>query len=134
MHIRTARAEDRPAVRSLAESLGLDYPGMERDDFWVAEDDGRIVGICGFMRRSDCRELYALGVAKEARGRGIGADLVRALLAAVPGDIHLATVIPEFFEKTGFVRTLIFPDSMRKDPDWCEGCRAELCTVMVRKS
>jgi len=134
MHIRTARPEDRPAVRRLAESLRLDYPAMEGDAFWVAEEEGRILGTCGLMRRPDCLELYALGVAEEARGRGIGGDLVRAVLAAVPGDIHLATVIPLFFEKQGFARTGVYPKSMRKGPEWCEGCRVELCTVMVRKA
>jgi N-acetylglutamate synthase-like GNAT family acetyltransferase len=107
---------------------------MEGDDFWVAEDKGRIVGICGLMRRPDCLELYALGVAEEARGRGIGGDLVRALLAAVPGDIYLATVIPGFFEKQGFSRVADHPPFMRKGAEWCEGCRTELCVVMVRKA
>ena len=134
MHIRPAAPPDRPAIRSLAEDLSLDYPEMEADRFWVAEDLGRIVGICGLMRRPDCLELYALGVAPDARGRGTGGDLVRTLLAVTPGEVHLATIIPGFFMRLGFVPTLTFPGSMRKSPEWCEGCRVELCTVMVRKA
>ena len=134
MRIRTARPKDRPAARGLAASLGLDYPSMDTDDFWIAEEDGRIAGICGLMRRPDCQELCSLGVAEDSRGRGIGGDLVRALLADTPGDIYLATVIPDFFGKAGFSRTSVYPESMRKSPEWCEGCRADLCTVMVRQA
>jgi N-acetylglutamate synthase-like GNAT family acetyltransferase len=133
MRIRTARKDDHAAVRKLAESLFLDYPGMELDDFWVAEDGGRIVGVCGLKKHPDCRELRALGVEPGARRSGTGAGLVSALLAAVPGDIYLATVIPGFFEKAGFIRTADIPKSMVKNPAWCEGCDRTLCTVMVSR-
>ena len=62
MKVRSAR----PQVRRLAESLGLDYPGMESDRFWLAEEDGRAQGIVGLMKHPDCLELVALGVAPQA--------------------------------------------------------------------
>ena len=134
MPIRKARREDLSRVRELAEGLGLDSPGMEDDAFWVAEDNGRIVGVCGLKRHPDCLELYALGVEESERGQGIGGDLVRTLIREVKGDIYLATVIPGFFERAGFSRTFEFPRSMAKGGEWCEGCDRALCTVMMRKA
>lgn len=134
MPIRKARREDLFRVRELAEGLGLDYPGMEDDAFWVAEDNGRIVGVCGLKRHPDCLELCALGVDENARRRGTGRKLTRALLREVNGDIFLATVSPGFFERVGFSRTSEFPPSMTKGGDRCEGCDRALCTVMVRRA
>jgi N-acetylglutamate synthase-like GNAT family acetyltransferase len=134
MPIRKARRGDLPLVRKLAESLGLDSPGMENDTFWVAEDKGRIEGICGLKSHPECLELYALGVKERERGRGTGGDLVRALIREVKGDIYLATIIPGFFERLGFSRTSEFPPFIVRGGGWCEGCDRALCTVMMRRA
>ena len=89
MKIRSAR----PQIRRLAESLGLDYPGMESDKFWLAEEDGRAQGIVGLMKHPDCLELVALG-----------GKFIEALSAEVQEDVFLTTVIPGLFEKHAFVR------------------------------
>lgn len=134
MPIRKAGRTDLPRVRELAESLGLDYPDMENDVFWVAEDGGRIVGVCGLKMHPDCMELCALGVDESARKKGTGRGLAGALLREVKGDVFLATIIPGFFEHLGFFRTSEFPLSMAKREDWCKACDRTLCTVMVRKA
>ncbi len=62
--------------------------------------------------------------------------LVEALLAEAPGDVHLATIIPEFFEACGF---RVIEDDIpatfpaKRKTAWCEGCPRERCTVMMRK-
>jgi len=134
MKIRKARPEDWPKIRALAASLGLDYPGMESDPAWCAEDGGRVVGSVCLMTHPDSLELVALGMDPAFRGRGWGRRLVRALLDETRGDIHLATIIPEFFARNGFVRIETGPPGMAKDPSWCEGCDRSLCAVMVRKA
>lgn len=137
MPVRKALPEDlRPAVR-LAESLGLDYPGLEADPLWVAAaEDGRIVGLVALKTHPDCLELCALGVEPGQRGKGIAGNLVEALLAEASGDVHLATVIPGFFGARGF--HIIKEDIPATFPAklltaWCEGCPRELCAVMRRK-
>jgi len=137
MPVRKALPEDlRPAVR-LAESLGLDYPGLEADPLWIAEaEGGRIVGLVALKTHPDCLEICALGVDPGERGRGIARALVEALMAEAPGPVHLATVIPGFFEACGF-RTIAddipatFP--AKRLTAWCEGCPRERCTVMMRE-
>jgi N-acetylglutamate synthase-like GNAT family acetyltransferase len=136
MRVRKALPEDLPFAVSLAKSLGLDYPGMKKDRFWVAEEGQRIVGIVGLKKHHDCIELCALGVEPAGRGRGVAKALVDALMAEAPGPVHLATVIPGFFETCGFVRTADAPRSFveKRRTAWCDGCDRSLCTVMVRKA
>ncbi len=98
--IRNARPEDFPAVRRLAETLDLDYPGMESDRFWLAEEAAGIRGIVALLRHPDCLELVSLGVAPEARSAGLGGRLIETLVASADGDVYLATVIPGLLRKT----------------------------------
>lgn len=136
MRVRKAGPADLPSIAALARKLDLDHPGLEKDTFWVAEDAGRIVGLVGLIRHPDCLELCALGVDPSRRGRGIARALVEAVAADAGGDIHLATVIPAFFEGCGFARTAQAPATFaeKRKTSWCDGCDARLCAVMVRKA
>jgi N-acetylglutamate synthase-like GNAT family acetyltransferase len=135
MRVRKALLEDIPSAAALAQRLELDYPGMAADRLWVAVEAGRVVGLVALKTHPDCRELCALGVDPAHRGRGIAKALVEALMAEAPGDVHLATIIPGFFEGCGFrtVETGIpatFP--AKRQTAWCDGCPRALCTVMRR--
>jgi N-acetylglutamate synthase-like GNAT family acetyltransferase len=137
MSVRKARPEDVGPAVALARRLGLDYPGLEDDALWVADGpDGRVAGLVALKAHPDCLELCALGVDPGERGRGLARALVEALMAAAPGPVHLATVIPGFFESCGF-RTITddipatFP--AKRLTAWCEGCARERCTVMIGK-
>ncbi|MGD0782491.1 MAG: GNAT family N-acetyltransferase [Candidatus Aminicenantales bacterium] len=134
MLIRRAAPEDRPGIRRLAERLDLDYPGMESDPFWAAEEDGMIAGIVGLKRHADSDELVSLGVDPARRLKGLGRRLVESLAAEVPGAVFLATVNPGFFARCGFTPIPSGPvGMMAKEAAWCEGCPRERCTVMIRK-
>lgn len=106
---------------------------METDNFFVADEGDKIVGICGLKKHSDCFELCSLGVEEAYRDKGLGAKLVHAVLKKAKREVYLTTIIPGFFEKFGFEKAGRFPESMIKKQDWCLGCNKELCTVMVRK-
>lgn len=131
MRIRKARTSDFPQILALARKLNLDYSDMAADDFWVAAEGEQVFGICGLKKHSDCAELCSLGVEESRRGRGLGRRLVEAVLRAGQPEIYLATVIPGYFAGFGFREADSVPASMIKKADWCEGCRRELCRVMV---
>lgn len=133
MLIRSVRPQDFLTIRDLAERLNLAYEDMERDLFWVAEDQARIIGHVGLKRHSDSDELVGLGVSPDCRSTGLGGRLIEALWAETPGDVYLATIIPGFFERYGFRPTVAVPAGMAKNPDWCEGCPQERCTIMIRE-
>jgi len=135
MTVRRALPRDIPSAAALAARLGLDYAGLEDDELWVAVEARETVGLVALKKHPDCLELCALGVDPAFRGRGIAKALVEALMAGAPGDVHLATVIPAFFEGCGFrvLRSGVpatFPAKRRTD--WCAGCPQERCTVMAR--
>lgn len=135
MRIRRAEQKDLAEAVDLARRLDLDYAGMDEDAFWVAEESGKVVGIVALREHPDCLELCSLGVDPAFRERGVGRALIEALMAEASGDVHLATVIPEYFQALGFARAPVVPAAFvekRKTP-WCEGCRPDHCTVMVRE-
>ncbi len=133
MNIRSIQPEDWPSARALAARLALDYEGMEADRFWVAEEGGRIAGLVGLKRHSDCLELVGLGVEPGRRQAGLGGGLVEALFHAAGADVYLATIIPDYFARHGFVAADAVPAGMIKDPAWCDGCPRTGCTVMIRR-
>lgn len=84
------------------------------DRFFVAEADGRIVGVVSWgilpelgTAQHPSVELKTLAVDREWRGRGIGAALVRTALARIaelrPEHVLALTFVPEFFRRFGFV-------------------------------
>jgi N-acetylglutamate synthase-like GNAT family acetyltransferase len=135
MRVRKALPGDIPQTIALAKSLDLDYPGLEKDDLWVAEEGGQIVGLAALKKQPDCWELCALGVEAAHRRKGAARALVESLVTAAPGDVYLATVVPGFFKVCGFARTTKVPSTFpaRRKTAWCDGCDRRRCTVMVRK-
>jgi N-acetylglutamate synthase-like GNAT family acetyltransferase len=133
MRFRNAKKADSPQILNLAKKLELDYSGMEADDFLVAEDSRKIFGICALKKHKDCFELCSLGVDENYRKRGLGKKLILGVLKKAKSEVYLATIIPEFFEKFGFEKSAQIPLSMVKKSDWCQGCKKELCTIMVKK-
>jgi N-acetylglutamate synthase-like GNAT family acetyltransferase len=133
MEIRKARDEDLAKIEALALKFDLDHENMRAENFMVAEEGGKIVGIGSIIPHEDCLELASVGVRPEYQKSGIGKRLVQQLLDSVKGEVYLATILPRYFEKFGFVKTDQVPLSMLKKESWCVGCRKELCTVMVLK-
>lgn len=135
MLVREALPEDIPAAVALARRLELDYPGIEADRLWVAEDNDRIVGLVALKTHPDCLELCALGVDPDHRGMGTGKALIEALMTEAPGAVHLATIIPGFFEARGFRVASQVPATFpaRRVTSWCDSCPRERCMIMSRE-
>ena len=50
MRVRKIDPGEAAPVVELARILGLDYPGMEADELWAAEDEGRIAGLVALKK------------------------------------------------------------------------------------
>ena len=72
-----------------------------RQRLWLASDDDGLLGLVMLSPHSKGGHLDNLAVAPSARGRGIGQQLVQALLQAVgqegPAMVSLTTRIPSLF-------------------------------------
>jgi N-acetylglutamate synthase-like GNAT family acetyltransferase len=134
MTVRKPGAGDILKALELARTLGLDYPEMEKDKLWIAEEAGRVVGVVALRTHPDCRELCSLGVDPGFRNLGAGRALVEAVMTEAPGEVHLGTTVPGYFEKLGFQPAAPVPGSLaaKRSSAWCEGCDIDRCTVMVR--
>lgn len=82
-------------------SIGGDDPGAGFDDYlataqrtgsWVAESDGRVVGLTGLLDRGTSGEVEPVVVAEAARDRGIGRMLISRVIeeARARGHEYLA--------------------------------------------
>jgi len=118
MIIRKAKVQDVPTIHSLISSYAeLDrmlfrsmadiYENLQI--FKVAEDAGVVVGCCALkVIWSDLAEVKSLAVNLHYFGKGTGKALVHSCLedARQLGikKVFTLTLVPEFFEKTGFCR------------------------------
>jgi GNAT superfamily N-acetyltransferase len=92
--IRLAHPEETNTVADLVTAAGLPTAGLAQAwRTWVAVDSDRLLGTASLERHGGAYLLRSVAVRDEARGRGIGAQLVRAALAAVDpaGPVALLT-------------------------------------------
>ena len=77
---------------------------LYRDGFpaWLAEEEGQLVGFVCLIPNSKGGTLETLAVSPFCQRRGVGKELVDALLKETPGIVSLTTRIPLYFDKFGF--------------------------------
>lgn len=132
---RKARPEDVDALHDLIRGYaekGIMLPRSREalmrhiDNFYVAEDDGRLIG-CGSLFRlgSDLVEIRSLGMAEGYKGMGIGTRLLELLIeearALQVPKVMALTYAVDFFRKNGFevVDKDIFPEKVWTDCIHC---------------
>ena len=126
--IRPMKTEDLPAVSAI-ENASFSMPWSEEEiersfrlanyRFFVAEEDGEVVGYAGILRCLNEADLATVAVLERFRQRGIGAALMKAVLDyAAEEDLEcLFLEVREsnfpalsLYEKVGFL-----PVGRRKD-------------------
>jgi N-acetylglutamate synthase-like GNAT family acetyltransferase len=107
--LRRAMHADDEAVTTLLRDSELPIDGVAEwlDRFWIAEHQGRVVGIAGMERYGDSGLLRSVAVVPEWRGTGIGRTLVDHVLeegrAAGVREVYLLTTTAEhYFPRLGF--------------------------------
>jgi amino-acid N-acetyltransferase len=112
--VRLATEQDIPAIQRLI-NANLDKVLPRTDDeirellptWWVAVEDGEIVGTCCLEIYSrKIAELRSLVVSENARRKGYGAALVKVATETAQAlnirQVLVVTSTPEFFESLGF--------------------------------
>ncbi len=81
--VRPSTSADDPKLRAFLEAAGLPAADVEtgRQEYLLAEEDGRLVGTIGLERVGDDALVRSLAVAPERRGRGLAARLDDAVIA-----------------------------------------------------
>ncbi len=117
LSVRRARTSDVRGIRGLVAPLAVTRVLLAKEqvtlyeavpEFEVAEDDGELLG-CGALHVfwEDLAEVRTLAVADRARGSGVGAALLEALLDDARrlgvSRVFCLTFEVEFFSRHGFV-------------------------------
>lgn len=114
MQIRTMCTEDCVAVAVIekesfsmpwSEEAFLDSLGRDNYHFFVAEEDGKILGYCGFLTALDEGEIPNVCVAASARRRGIGRMLMEELIRTAK-DCGITVLFLEVRQSNVAARTL----------------------------
>lgn len=140
--LRGAAPVDYPAVVRLLTSADLPTAGVPAslDGFLVAEHDGAIVGAAALEPAPPYGLLRSVVVAPSWRGTGLGAALVRRLLAdadsrGVRAVYLLTTTAEQWFPRFGFAQVArdAVPEPVRQTEEFRDACPAS-APVMVREA
>jgi amino-acid N-acetyltransferase len=108
-----ATADDLPAVLALLRRCKLLETGVTEAiaDFYVARSGEALVGCAGLEAYGKFGLLRSVAVESAARGAGLGARLVKSVVAAARARgqcelFLLTTTAAPFFERHGFVSVL----------------------------
>ena len=114
MQIRIMTKEDCEQVAAI-EAVSFSMPWslraftdtVEKDNFryFVAEDDGEIIGYCGFLFVLDEAEIPNVCVKASARNRGVGKQMMTVLIEEA-AKLGLVTLFLEVRESNIAARTL----------------------------
>jgi len=117
LQIRPARTQDVLTIRGLIDTYSPERRLLSKhtvtiyedvQEFVVADLDGEVVG-CGALHVmwEDLGEVRTLAVAPEQKGKGIGTEILRALLVHAQSlglrRLFCLTFETDFFGKAGFV-------------------------------
>ena len=116
--IRKARIKDIKEIQNLINSFAKQDLMLPRSlnelyenlrDFWVVDENGRIIGCCALhISWDDLAEIKSLAVKKEKQNKGIGQNLINACLAEAKDvgakRVFVLTYNPKYFQKFGFKR------------------------------
>ena len=112
-------------IAAWRDELTITSEYIQAHDVWVADEDGRRLGICALERGDVAWTLEHVWVEPESTGRGVGRALVLHALAHVdsvsPMDVDVVSDphATSFYEKLGCVRTGTIPAPMPGAPDRC---------------
>ena len=139
--LRRAEHADQEAVTTLLRDSELPIDGVAEwlDQFWVAEHQGRLVGIAGMEQYGDSGLLRSVAVVPEWRRSGIGRTLVERVLeegrTAGVREVYLLTTTAEhYFPRLGFgcVDRETVPAALRASAEFRGACPAS-AVVMCRR-
>jgi N-acetylglutamate synthase-like GNAT family acetyltransferase len=104
--IRSARAGDEATIKALIRAEHLDPFNVHWQNFLVAEEAGRIIGVGQIKPYRSGRELGSLVVTPDRRQNGVGGAIIRALIEREHGPLLLFCLAfrEPYYARFGFQR------------------------------
>jgi N-acetylglutamate synthase-like GNAT family acetyltransferase len=116
--LRPATAADQKPIKDLIHLVGINPTSLNWERFIVAEEAGQFVGCVQLKPHNDgVIELASLAVQPTYQGKGVGGQLIRALLERHPGELYLIcrSTLASYYARFGFqlVEVQDLPDSFK---------------------
>lgn len=141
INCRKAAGADEPQIRALLEHARLptESLGTNQTEFFVAEENGLIVGVAGFEYYGDDALLRSVAVFSDQRNKGVGSSFVdwmiaRAKVQGMARIVLLTETAKRFFEKKGFVvvdRSLIVNAALKNSSEFTTLCPTSSTTMTL---
>jgi amino-acid N-acetyltransferase len=138
---RKAAAVDEPAIHALLEEARLpaESLGTHRTEFFLAEQDGAIIGVAGFEFYGDDALLRSVAIRAHLRNSGLGSMLVDNMLSLaqerhVRDVVLLTETASTFFARKGFVvieRSLINNDALGHSSEFISACPSSATAMII---
>jgi len=106
-------------IKTYIQNFELDNRELSKEEFLVATSNHELVGFGRIRQRDNCSELCSLGVIEPERLKGVGKQLVQALIQKATEPLYLVCIIPTFFEPFGFVVVEEYPEAMQEKLNYC---------------
>lgn len=94
-----------------ANRMKLDVTNCKAMQFHAAFINSELVGFIRGLKRENINELATLGVLRDFRNKGIGAQLIKTLQSKF-NSLYLITVKPKYFKKLGFYPLQEIPEEL----------------------
>jgi amino-acid N-acetyltransferase len=138
--VRAASGEDHGTVVGLLNAAGLPLAGLTPTltDFFVAEQEGRVVGAIGLEGYGPDALLRSAVVDPAARGSGIGVALVERVVEharqrGILAIYLLTTTAEHYFPRFGFHRIgrEAVPEAVKASVEFREACPASAAVMRM---
>ncbi|MBI5597356.1 MAG: GNAT family N-acetyltransferase [Elusimicrobia bacterium] len=130
---RAPTPSDLPFIKEKVASWSLDPDSLDAGTWLVAADPSGPIAFGRLKPHKDFLELADIGVLPERRKSGIATRLINALLALPRTQpLWLATQIPDFFRKFGFVEDSNAPEALREKIS--RHCHIDAVTMLYKRS
>jgi len=141
MHITEATPPMRAEIIALllSQQLPVEDLPLQLHDFFVAQEDGKVIGLIGMEHYGDYGLLRSMVVHPDFRNKQIAADLVqtleqRAKAAGIKALYLLTETAAGYFSKKGFstVQREAVPDAIKISSEFSHVCPVS-ATVMAKQ-
>ncbi|MBC7694398.1 MAG: GNAT family N-acetyltransferase [Burkholderiales bacterium] len=119
LHIDKASEADFELIKHFICAFDLDNRGLKCEQFLVAKENDELLGFGRIRKHQSCDEFCSLGVIETKRFSGIAKALIEARIKIATQPIYLVCIIPEYFEKLGFVIVNNYPAEIGDKLNYC---------------
>lgn len=106
-------------IKQFISEYDLDNRDLQCGQFLVAKEGHDFLGFGRIRKHHGCDEFCSLGVIEAKRFNGIAKALIEARIKIATQPIYLVCIIPEYFEKLGFIIINNYPPEMTDKLNYC---------------